>query len=305
MAMDSVRGYVQAALGVGETTRSRALELAQDLLELASRAAPAELATATSTLADELLASARANREMIVELVRAEVTAMIEGSAQLVRLADLEVLRSALSQLAGDVAGLRRQVSDLAADMGSSAPASAVSAMAASLPTPRLPGRRAAEDEVPRRQLSTEPRVPRRTPSRPGPVARRRQQALDAPAPAAPAAPAPAPAAPAVPTPTKRAAAKRATTKATAPTTAKQAPARKTAAPPKTAATRAPAAKTAAAKTAATKTAATKTAATKTAATKTAAAKTAATKTATKTTATKTAARTTRRTPATDGGATS
>ena len=101
MARDGVRDYLAMALGVGDATRARAMEVAQSMIELASKAAPGELATASSALAEDLISSARANREMVLELIRAEVMAVIESSAHVVRLGDLEGLSSRPSRRTG------------------------------------------------------------------------------------------------------------------------------------------------------------------------------------------------------------
>ena len=83
--MDAVRGYLQLASGLTQVTLQKATEVARQLLA----ATPAgDVGTAASTgaqalsgqvsaLADELMSTARQNRDQLRELVRAEVETVV------------------------------------------------------------------------------------------------------------------------------------------------------------------------------------------------------------------------------------
>jgi len=83
--IDMLRAYLQIASGVGEVTRQRALEAARAALAASPAGVVLPVATAgvdgltaqVSALADDLLASGRANRELLRQLVRAEVETVV------------------------------------------------------------------------------------------------------------------------------------------------------------------------------------------------------------------------------------
>ncbi|HEV7171557.1 hypothetical protein [Pedococcus sp.] len=106
MAFESVRSYVQLASGLGELTKARALEVAQGLLALPGADEVTRRAVHASTVADQLLEAARANRASLLTLVRTEIESALQR-ADLVKGADLEAARTTLSALAGEVADLR------------------------------------------------------------------------------------------------------------------------------------------------------------------------------------------------------
>jgi hypothetical protein len=106
MAFESVRSYVQLASGLGELTKARALEAAQGLLALPGADEVTRRAVHASTVADQLLEAARANRASLLTLVRTEIESAFQR-ADLVKAADLEAARTTLSALAGEVADLR------------------------------------------------------------------------------------------------------------------------------------------------------------------------------------------------------
>ncbi|WP_186526208.1 hypothetical protein [Leekyejoonella antrihumi] len=82
MAIDSVRAALQVVTGAGELTRTKALEAAGGLLAIPGVGPTAARATQAagqvSTLADELIAAAAANREMMRDLVRQELEAQLQ-----------------------------------------------------------------------------------------------------------------------------------------------------------------------------------------------------------------------------------
>ena len=126
MSFDGIRGYVQFASGIGDATRARAAEVAQGLVSMLSRTSPTEMAGQVSALADELLNAAKSNREGLVKLIRGEVSDLIDSSSSLAKAADVEAVRSMLSQLGTDLDGLRQQV-------GLQSPAALVSSGAAAV----------------------------------------------------------------------------------------------------------------------------------------------------------------------------
>lgn len=100
MALESIRGYVQLASGMGELTRARAMEAARGLLSL-----PGGQVTA---VADELLAVAAANRENLSALVRAEVEAAV-GRLGLTPAKEVAQLRAEVDRLRRENAALVTQ----------------------------------------------------------------------------------------------------------------------------------------------------------------------------------------------------
>ena len=234
MSFDGIRGYVQFATGIGDATRARAAEVAQGLVSALSRTSPSEMAGQVSTLAEELLNVAKSNRESLIHLIRGEVGDLIESSSSLAKVADLDAVRSALTQLGTDLDGLRQQV-------GLQSPAALVSSGAAAVVTAassvRPGGSRPASKSV--APVDGPARV-KRVPSRPrGSAAAARNEApVVAAAPEAPQAPVvrtvTPESTPAVPSPAK--VRKLTAKKAAAPAPAKVAAPAKEAAPVKKAA---------------------------------------------------------------------
>ena len=107
MVFESVRGYVEIASGLSDLTRARAMEAAQGLLSLpaAGIATGSKVAVQASALADELLATAAANRSNLTALVRSEVDIAITalGLVPAQKLADAQAeaqrLRSEVAKL--------------------------------------------------------------------------------------------------------------------------------------------------------------------------------------------------------------
>ena len=106
MASDAVRALVNLASGLGELTRARALEAAQGLLALPGAEEVGKRALQASTLADQLLEAARANRAHLVALVRSEIESALRRG-ELARHADVESARAALASLTHEVDELR------------------------------------------------------------------------------------------------------------------------------------------------------------------------------------------------------
>lgn len=108
MAKNSIQGYVELASGLGDLTRSRAKEAAQEIIALASQdTSRKKLAKQASALADDLLKAAEANRKQIVRLVRREVDSAV-GKL------DVDRLTREVQGLGATVATLASQVEELA-----------------------------------------------------------------------------------------------------------------------------------------------------------------------------------------------
>jgi hypothetical protein len=81
MVIDTVRGYAQLASGLGDVTRQRASQVAKQIVEqggvvvsgVASSAGSADVAKQVQGLAEDLLATARTNRDLLIGLIRTEV----------------------------------------------------------------------------------------------------------------------------------------------------------------------------------------------------------------------------------------
>jgi len=81
MVIDAMRGYVQLANGLGEVTRQKASQVARQLVDqggglvsgVASSAGSADLARQVQGLAEDLLATSRTNRDILIGLIRTEV----------------------------------------------------------------------------------------------------------------------------------------------------------------------------------------------------------------------------------------
>jgi polyhydroxyalkanoate synthesis regulator phasin len=77
MVLDGLRGYIQLASGLTDVTRERARSAAKSLLAQGEAGAgvvvPPALRAQVGALTEDLLATSRANRALLVNLVRAEV----------------------------------------------------------------------------------------------------------------------------------------------------------------------------------------------------------------------------------------
>ncbi len=81
MAFDALRGYVQLANGLTDVTRQRALQAARQMLDQGGDVVDLAVSTAVSggvarqaqALAEDLLATSRTNRDLMIGLIRTEV----------------------------------------------------------------------------------------------------------------------------------------------------------------------------------------------------------------------------------------
>lgn len=135
MVTEQIQNYVNLAAGLRRATRAKAAEAAQGLL---SATGLDDVATDAServaTLAEEILAASRANRELLLNLITTEVD-KAAGKVGFARAEDLDALRD-------EVADLRAELARQAA-RAATAEAAAAAAAAASAPTP-APAKKAA-----------------------------------------------------------------------------------------------------------------------------------------------------------------
>jgi polyhydroxyalkanoate synthesis regulator phasin len=106
VAFESVRSYVQLASGLGEMTKAKAMDAAQGLLALPGADEVTRRAVQASTLADQLLEAARANRANLLSLIEGEVEAALKR-ADVARVADVDAARATLTAVTKEIAELR------------------------------------------------------------------------------------------------------------------------------------------------------------------------------------------------------
>jgi len=108
MIVDALRGYLQLANGLTEVTRQRAVAAARSLLEQGeeafqeaiSQAAPGVdgLSRQVQALADDILATSRLNRDLLVGLIRSEVERAV-AAVGLVSTEDLAAMARKVTRL--------------------------------------------------------------------------------------------------------------------------------------------------------------------------------------------------------------
>jgi polyhydroxyalkanoate synthesis regulator phasin len=106
VAFESVRSYVQLASGLGEMTKARAMDAAQGLLALPGADEVTRRAVQASTLADQILEAARANRANLLSLIQSEVESALKR-ADVARVADVDAARAALTAVTKEIAEVR------------------------------------------------------------------------------------------------------------------------------------------------------------------------------------------------------
>jgi DNA-binding protein HU-beta len=104
MAKQSIQGFVELASGLGELTKSRALEAANELLALTGlEGSSKKMGQQAAAFADEMMSAAETNRKQLVELVRTEIDVAL-GRVDLGRLAaDVNAVTAAVTALAGQL----------------------------------------------------------------------------------------------------------------------------------------------------------------------------------------------------------
>lgn len=140
MAFEALRGYLQLASGLTEVTRQRATASARALLasgsggigEVGDRL-PAQVRDQVAALADDLLATGRSNRDLLLGLVRGEVERAVAGLG-LVSAAELDVLRRELDAVSARVARLEVAAASTGATEGAASTKGAATTRAATRP---------------------------------------------------------------------------------------------------------------------------------------------------------------------------
>ncbi|MEI7779753.1 MAG: hypothetical protein WCJ42_10035 [Actinomycetes bacterium] len=107
--IDAIKGYLQLATGLTEVTARKAYETASGMLSALpelGRTSPEAVKTSVQELADDLVEQSRANREMVVGLVRTEVDRTV-GRMGFVREEELAAVRRHVARLEAALAELR------------------------------------------------------------------------------------------------------------------------------------------------------------------------------------------------------
>jgi hypothetical protein len=112
--LEGLRGYIQLASGLTDVTRARAREAAKALLAQGEAGVesvvPQPVRAQVGSLADDLLATSKANRDLLVNLVRTEVDRSVARMG-LVSSRDLEAASKRARHLELRVAQLEQELS--------------------------------------------------------------------------------------------------------------------------------------------------------------------------------------------------
>lgn len=113
MVLDGLRGYLQLATGLTDVTRERARAAARSLVAQGGAGVdavvPDQVKSQVSTLTDDLLAASKANRDLLLHLVRGEVERSV-ARLGLVSKADLDAERRRADRLEAKVRELETKV---------------------------------------------------------------------------------------------------------------------------------------------------------------------------------------------------
>ena len=115
MVLDGLRGYIQLANGLTDVTRERARAAARALVAQGGAVVPTSVQAQVSTVTEDLLATSKANRNLLVNLVRGEV----ERSVARMGLVSTKDMAAAERR----AAGLERRVAELEEELSRSATA--------------------------------------------------------------------------------------------------------------------------------------------------------------------------------------
>ena len=113
MVLDGLRGYLQLANGLTDVTRERARSAARALVAQGEAGVgavvPSPVKAQVGSLTEDLLATSRANRDLLVHLVRGEVERSV-ARLGLVSKADLDAERRRADRLEAKVRELEMKV---------------------------------------------------------------------------------------------------------------------------------------------------------------------------------------------------
>lgn len=113
MVLDGLRGYLQLATGLTDVTRERARAAARSVVTQGGAGVeavvPGQVKSQVSALTDDLLAASKANRDLLLHLVRGEVERSV-ARLGLVSKADLDAERRRADRLEAKVRELETKV---------------------------------------------------------------------------------------------------------------------------------------------------------------------------------------------------
>jgi hypothetical protein len=160
--LDALRGYLQLANGLSDVTRQRALAAARQLIDqggevlgdavsstMSGKGVGGGVTRQVSSLAEDLMATSRTNRDLLLGIVRTEIDRAVAAMG-LVSAEDLEAM-------ARKVARLERQLDAAVAFGGAEA------APAKKVPAKKVPAKKAAARKVPAKTVAA-----KRVPVKPG-----------------------------------------------------------------------------------------------------------------------------------------
>ena len=194
MAFDALRGYVQLANGLTDVTKQRAQQVARQLVDQGGDVVDHAVSTAVSggvarqvqSLAEDLMATSRTNRDLLVGLVRTEVERAVarlglvgaDELATMTRLVErLQTQLDAAIAFGGDLIPSSREAvrrsarsgssaADMGADLESAAAAGAATSSAAAgsgAPAKKVPVTKVPVTKVPAKKVPAK-KVPVRQP---------------------------------------------------------------------------------------------------------------------------------------------
>ncbi len=110
MVIDGLRGYLQLASGLTDVTRERARAAARAVVAQGGAVVPTSVQAQVSTLTEDLMATSKANRHLLVNLVRGEVERSVARMG-LVSTKDMEAAERRAKGLERRVAELEEELS--------------------------------------------------------------------------------------------------------------------------------------------------------------------------------------------------
>ena len=110
MVLDGLRGYMQLANGLTDVTRERARAAARALVAQGGAVVPTSVQAQVSTVTEDLLATSKANRNLLVNLVRGEVARSVARMG-LVSTKEMDAAERRAAKLERRVAELEEELS--------------------------------------------------------------------------------------------------------------------------------------------------------------------------------------------------
>lgn len=145
MVLDALRGYLQLANGLTDVTRQRALAAARALMEqgedAVGGAVGGSVGKQVQSMAEELMATSRNNRDLLVGLIRTEVDRAVSRVGL--------VSADELAAMARKVERLERQLDAAIAFAGAQDAEAAPAKTPAKTPAKKAPAKRAPARKAP------------------------------------------------------------------------------------------------------------------------------------------------------------